>query len=191
MHDWFSHGKNETENPWLVPLDDDDPWPEHPMPIARTRSDPSAAADGAADLRHRRHALVGRVRRCTGAIPRSPPPLRTGEHGKLKLDAQGLIPQEIESHVDLTGVAGNFWVGLALLHSLFMREHNAVCDHLRATHPELSDDELYDKAPPRRRRADGEDPHGRLDAGDHRPPDDGDGAAHELVGARRTSASTV
>ena len=27
-----------------------------------------------------------------------------------------------------------------------MREHNAVCDHLHATHPELSDDELYDKA---------------------------------------------
>ena len=27
-----------------------------------------------------------------------------------------------------------------------MREHNAICDHLHATHPELSDDELYDKA---------------------------------------------
>jgi hypothetical protein len=27
-----------------------------------------------------------------------------------------------------------------------MREHNAVCDHLHAAHPELSDDELFDKA---------------------------------------------
>ena len=43
-------------------------------------------------------------------------------------------------------MAGNFWVGLALLHSLFMREHNAVCEHLHATHPELGDDELFDKA---------------------------------------------
>src|SRR5438067_9176703 len=43
----------------------------------------------------------------------------------LLIDDRGLLPQEIESHVDLTGVAGNFWVGLALLHSLFMREHNA------------------------------------------------------------------
>ena len=28
------------------PLDDDDPWPEHPMQIQRTRRDPSADADG-------------------------------------------------------------------------------------------------------------------------------------------------
>jgi len=27
-----------------------------------------------------------------------------------------------------------------------MREHNAVCDHLHATHPELSDEDLYEKA---------------------------------------------
>ena len=58
----------------------------------------------------------------------------------------GCPPSDLEAHVDLTGVAGNFWVGLALLHSLFMREHNAICDHLHAAHPDLSDDELYDKA---------------------------------------------
>src|SRR5438874_2084781 len=45
VHDWFSHGKGETENPWVVPLDDD-PWPEHPMRIERTRRDPSADPDG-------------------------------------------------------------------------------------------------------------------------------------------------
>ena len=43
-------------------------------------------------------------------------------------------------------MAGNFWVGLALLHSLFMREHNAVCDRLHAEYPELSDQQLYEKA---------------------------------------------
>ncbi len=46
VHDWFSHGKNEAQNPWLVPLEADDPWPEHPMPIERTRRDPSADPDG-------------------------------------------------------------------------------------------------------------------------------------------------
>ena len=44
VHDWFSHGKNEPEDPWQIALEDDDPWPEHPMPIPRTRRDPSADA---------------------------------------------------------------------------------------------------------------------------------------------------
>jgi hypothetical protein len=145
VHDWFSHGKNEDENPWLLPLDADDPWPERPMPIARTRRDPSADADGpptfVTDDTHWWDAS-----QIYGRDPRFAQAIRRGEHGKLRIDERGLVPEEIESQVDLTGVAGNFWVGLALLHSLFMREHNAVCDHLHAAHPELSDDDLFDKA---------------------------------------------
>ena len=145
MHDWFSHGKNETADPWTIPLADDDPWPQHPMEIPRTRRDPSADADGpptfvTADT----HWWDGS--QIYGSDPAFAHALRTGEHGKLKLDANGLLPAEIEAHVDLTGVAGNFWVGLALLHTLFMLEHNAICDRLHAEHPELADDDLYDKA---------------------------------------------
>jgi hypothetical protein len=115
------------------------------MEIQRTRRDPSADPDGpptfvTADT----HWWDGS--QVYGNEPAFAQALRTGENGKLKLDDRGLIPEEVEAHVDLTGVAGNFWVGLALLHSLFMREHNAVCDHLHATHPEKSDDELYDNA---------------------------------------------
>jgi hypothetical protein len=145
VHDWFSHGKNETENPWVVPLDADDPWPQHPMEIQRTRRDPSADPTGpptfVTDDTHWWDAsqIYGRDPAFASAI-------RSGEHGKLRLDDRGLIPQDIEAHVDLTGVAGNFWVGLALLHSVFMREHNAVCDLLHETHPELDDDRLFDNA---------------------------------------------
>ncbi len=145
VHDWFSHGKNETANPWVVKLAEDDPWPEHPMRIERTRQDPSASSDGPPTfVTDDTHWWDGS--QIYGREPAFADALRSGEHGKLKLDGRGLIPQEIEAHVDVTGVAGNFWVGLALLHSLFMREHNAICDHLHQTHPELSDDELYDKA---------------------------------------------
>jgi hypothetical protein len=145
VHDWFSHGKNEPDNPWLVQLAPDDPWPDHPMQILRTRPDPSANGSGAPTfVTDDTHWWDGS--QIYGRDPSFAEAIRTGEHGKLKLDDRGLIPEEIEAHVDLSGVAGNFWVGLALLHSLFMREHNAVCDHLHAAHPGLSDDELYDKA---------------------------------------------
>jgi hypothetical protein len=145
VHDWFSHGKNEAENPWTIPLEDDDPWPQHPMQIQRTRRDPDSDPDRpptfiTADT----HWWDGS--QIYGSDPAFAQALRSGENGKLRVDANGLIPQEIEAHVDLTGAAGNFWVGLAILHSLFMQEHNAICDHLHGKYPALGDDDLYDKA---------------------------------------------
>jgi hypothetical protein len=145
VHDWFSHGKNEAENPWLVPLGEGDDWPQNPMQIQRTRRDPSAAPDGPptfiTDDTHWWDAsqIYGRDRAFADG-------LRSHAHGKLRIDELGLPPADVQATVDFSGVAGNFWVGLALLHSLFMREHNAVCDHLHATHPELDDDALYDRA---------------------------------------------
>ena len=145
VHDWFSHGKNEAENPWLVPLAEGDDWPQNPMQIQRTKRDPSAAPDGPPTF------VTGDTHwwdasQVYGSDPAFADALRAREHGKIRIDELGLPPADVEAKVDLTGVAGNFWVGLALLHSLFMREHNAICDHLHATHPELDDDDLFDKA---------------------------------------------
>src|ERR1700676_4329929 len=39
VHDWINHG-TVPDDPWLLPLEADDPWPERPMRIDRTRSDP-------------------------------------------------------------------------------------------------------------------------------------------------------
>src|SRR4051794_34661384 len=46
VHDWFSHGRKETENPWRIDFDGADPWPEHPREIQRTRRDPSSDPSG-------------------------------------------------------------------------------------------------------------------------------------------------
>jgi hypothetical protein len=145
VHDWFSHGKNEDENPWRIELEQDDPWPHHPMTIRRTRPDPSADPNGPAtfvtDDTHWWDAS-----QIYGRDPEFAQGLRSGEHGKLRIGDDGLPPPDLEAHMDPTGVAANFWVGLALLHSLFMREHNAICDQLHGKYPDLSDQELYDKA---------------------------------------------
>jgi hypothetical protein len=72
--------------------------------------------------------------------------LREKRNGRLRLDNLGLPPVDTEQYLDFTGVAGNFWVGLAILHSLFMREHNAICERLAAAYPQMSDQQLYDTA---------------------------------------------
>ncbi|MDP9233308.1 MAG: peroxidase [Actinomycetota bacterium] len=145
VHDWFSHGKNESDDPWKVPVEDGDPWPDHPMTISRTRRDPSADPNGPATfVTDDTHWWDGS--QIYGRDPAFARALRSGEHGKLRIDELGLPPADLETHIDLTGVAGNFWVGLALLHSLFMREHNTICDHLHARHPDFDDQQLYDKA---------------------------------------------
>jgi hypothetical protein len=145
VHDWFSHGDNDPEKPWEIPLEKDDPWPQHPMQIMRTRPDPSGDPGRpptytTADT----HWWDGS--QIYGSDPAFAHGLRSGEHGKLRVDDLGLPPSDLEQHIDLAGVAGNFWVGLALLHSLFMREHNAICDRLYAEYPQMTDQELYDKA---------------------------------------------
>src|SRR5438128_4281301 len=111
VHDWFSHGKNESANPWIVPLAEGDPWPQNPMEIARTRPDPSADPAGPPTfVTDDTHWWDGS--QIYGRDPAFADGLRSGDHGKLRIDEHGLPPQDLEARVDLTGVAGNFWVGL-------------------------------------------------------------------------------
>jgi hypothetical protein len=145
VHDWFSHGQNETENPWRIELAADDRWPQHPMEIQRTRKDPSADPSApptfvTADT----HWWDGS--QIYGSDPTFARAIRSGEEGRLSITPEGLLPEDVEAHVDLRGVAGNFWVGLALLHALFMLEHNAICERLHVEYPELDDQTLYEKA---------------------------------------------
>jgi len=93
--------------------------------------------------------------RCPVALSYVPPPnAKTNKpanwNGSLsfwmRLDPDGQLPRDLDAKLDLTGVAGNFWLGLALLHTLFTREHNAIADRLAAEHRDWTDDELFAKA---------------------------------------------
>ena len=147
VHDWFSHGENEVEDPWQVELADGDPWHERPMRIPRTRRDPTSDDDPSTPPTYlTADSHWWDASQIYGSDQGFADALRSGEHGKLRLDERGLLPADLEEHVDLEGVAGNFWLGLGLLHTLFTREHNAICDAIRAEHPNWADDELYDRA---------------------------------------------
>ncbi len=144
VHDWLSHDP-EQEHAWEIPLEESDPWPERPMRILRTKPDPSPSETGPPTfVTDDTHWWDGS--QVYGGTPGFVDALRSHERGRLRIDDLGLPPEDMQRFVDLSGVAGNFWVGLALLHSLFMREHNAICERLAAEYPHLSDQQLFDKA---------------------------------------------
>jgi hypothetical protein len=146
VHDWFSHGKNEPENPWEVELADDDSWWQRPMQIPRTRRDPTHTGDGTPPTFITADSHWWDGSQIYGSDRGFADAIREHEGGKLRVDERGLLPEDLAQHVDLEGVAANFWLGLGLLHTLFTLEHNAICDRLRASYPTWSDDRLYDKA---------------------------------------------
>ncbi len=143
VHDWLSH-PTAKDAPWQIPTENDD-GTEGVMSVRRTELDPHADPDGPPTfVTDDTHWWDGS--QIYGGRPEFAVALRSFEKGKLKIDDLGLPPAEIEETLDPTGTFANFWVGLALLHSLFMREHNAICDVLAGHYPHLTDQELYDKA---------------------------------------------
>ncbi|MGH2751690.1 MAG: peroxidase family protein [Actinomycetota bacterium] len=147
VHDWFSHGKNEPENPWKIELEADDRWPEDPMQIERTRRDPTSDLDSDLPptfITDDSHWWDGS--QIYGSTREFAEKLRAHEDGKLRIDSSGLLPKDLEEGLDLTGAAGNFWIGLGLLHTLFTLEHNSICDRLHGAYPTWSDQQLYDHA---------------------------------------------
>lgn len=155
VHDWVSHG-TAKQNPWEIPLEEDDPWTKNPEPsqppapgrsmsINRTEPDPTPGGYGPPSFvtqdSHWWDAsqIYGSTQGFADAI--------RGPRGRLLIDELGLPPDEkIRSHIDANGAAANFWVGLAILHSLFMREHNAICTKLETEYRGMSDQQLYDTA---------------------------------------------
>ena len=66
--------------------------------------------------------------------------------GKLKVTLSGKIPLDEATGLEITGVTGNWWVGLSLLHNLFTMEHNRICEMLKAKYPNMTDQKLFDKS---------------------------------------------
>jgi hypothetical protein len=71
--------------------------------------------------------------------------LRAFRDGKLRLTDEGLLPLDARN-IDLTGNNNNWWIGLGIVHTLFAREHNRICDVLAAAHPVWTDERLYQTA---------------------------------------------
>ena len=158
VHDWLGHGPNEKTDPHDVPLPPGDDWPTGRMTVLRTRTDPTTGpADDGRPATYRNvetHWWDGS--QIYGSSRARQVRLRTDwatgllrEDGKLALEPGGALPIDRESKtadVELSGVNGNWWIGLSVLHTLFAREHNAIVDRIRIDHPTESGEWLFAKA---------------------------------------------
>lgn len=149
VHDWFSHGHNDKNRTVEVPLNGDDPWPQalRPMTIRRTALDETrtSASDPNVPTFINTETHWWDASQMYGSDQATQALVRSGVDGKLTLGADGLLPLDANG-IDIAAVNGNWWVGLSLMHTLFTREHNAVCDRFKALHPTWSDDDLFDHA---------------------------------------------
>jgi len=144
-HGWFGHGENSSET-LNIPIAEDDDWSEHPMQIRRTHPDRTRR-----DEDGRPATFINKVThwwdgsQIYGASREQNAALRTGELGKM-IVTDGKLPLESDPllhGIDATGFNDNYWVGLALLHTLFVKEHNAICDQLHKSYPSWNDEKLF------------------------------------------------
>ncbi|MGQ4647125.1 peroxidase family protein [Lyngbya aestuarii] len=149
-HDWFSHGSNQPDHKIQLPLEADDPWPEEyrPLEVKKTSTD-ATRTDGNKQgpptyINHVTHWWD--ASQIYGSNQETIDKLRTHVDGKMIIGEDGLLPVNPENGIDLAGFDDNWWVGLSLLHTLFIKEHNTICEHLQREYPEWKDDELFNHA---------------------------------------------
>src|SRR5262249_58225328 len=93
IHHCFAHGKAPKETPWQIPLADDDPWPVRPMPVMRTRPDPTAPPGGNHPPTYANAQTPWwDSSQIYGTTPEQQQLIRAAQDGKLNARADGLPP---------------------------------------------------------------------------------------------------
>jgi hypothetical protein len=145
VHDWFVHDRSKTDA-IEVPTPSGDDWGAPSITVPR--SVPEKALPGS--TRPPAYANLNShwwdASQIYGCDREMAAKLRTNDHGKLRLEPTGLLPVDPDTGVHFSGFTDNWWIGLAMLHTLFTLEHNYICDLLADQNPAWDDEQLYCKA---------------------------------------------
>jgi hypothetical protein len=145
IRDWFKHGPSPTDNPWILPVQPDDPWPDPAVTVLRSATDPTSPPDSGLPPTHTNiltHWWDGS--QVYGTSLAEQQSLRSHSDGKLRI-VEGLQPYPTDPAHDPTRVPG-FWLGIAMLQTVFALEHNAICDRLRTAYPGWDDETIFQRA---------------------------------------------
>jgi tetratricopeptide (TPR) repeat protein len=151
-HDWVNHGDTDPDRFIRVPLAEDDParrrYQKTELAIGATQRDPTRKPRGepacTSSINEVTHWWDGS--QIYGSNQATQDRLRSGDMGKMELGTDGLLPVERATDVEDAGFRRNWWIGLTMLHTLFVREHNAICDMLYDAYPAWDDNRLFNVA---------------------------------------------
>lgn len=150
-HDWISHGEPLIHDVHEIPLADDDPvrhkHRQSTIFVGKTQPDPTRRSSGepapATFINEVTHWWDGS--QIYGSDQATQDRLRSHVGGKLRIDLDGRLPLDARG-IEETGFTRNWWVGIAMLHTLFAREHNAICERLETADSDWDDNRLFNVA---------------------------------------------
>ncbi len=150
-HDWISHGSIDLRRVDRIPLADDDPLRElgvDHLDIRASMPDPSRHPEDAVlpdtFLNEVTHWWDGS--QIYGSDWETQHSLREHLGGRMLVTEDGLLPVDPETGAERTGFMRNWWVGLAMLSTVFVKEHNAIAAMLSEKHPDWDDEALFQTA---------------------------------------------
>jgi len=145
IHDWFKHGTSPKDNPWILPPVEGDDWPEPPLVVMRTPADPTTPPGSALPPTYLNvNTHWWDASSIYGDSLEQQRFLREGAGGRLRLD--GGLPPVPPDPADNPALVPGFWLGLGMMQTLFVMEHNAIAAMLAAAHPGFDDEALFQRA---------------------------------------------
>ncbi|MBK1816616.1 hypothetical protein JIN84_13405 [Luteolibacter yonseiensis] len=164
VHDWFNHEREAPGggDPILVPREGD--WESPTMLLRRTRPDPTNSDPLNARFPAFRNddpqwwdasQIYGETDEEIRALRFDPDTGELCRNGRLYINAAGFLPVVTAepgappaplSGTTMSGFTDNWWLGLEILHTLFAKEHNEICDLLATAEPHLGQQEIFERA---------------------------------------------
>ena len=147
IHDWFEHGRRDHSDPYRI----DAAGSAHDsgdgtMPVGRTPADPTRDPnDGRAPTFLNENTAWWDGSQIYGSDIETNHRLRTMVDGQMRLQANGMLPVGADGLPE-TGFNRNWWVGLELMHTLWVQEHNSIAAMLKENNPNWSDERLFQTA---------------------------------------------
>ena len=155
VHGWFNHtklaGMRHCKEFWEIDIAEDDPWIEYENPMRIPKTPVKGRSSSGIPTFANTETHWWDASQIYGNSAKETESLREKERGYMRMDGDFLPPDprwEKYGILDHTGFNDNYWLGLSLMHTLFVKEHNAICDRLMDEFPDRRSDDhwLFEKA---------------------------------------------